>query len=172
MKKIVAAVLVLLLAVGCQSATDKQYEANLQRYDAYYTAILNNDKFQGSSEYFDIFAVMNKLSDTEYRYDVIIDSPRVAMYDVEVLVIENGKSLEIADEIMPCIGLFEEHDFNLVPFQINLDAGFAEGFGLNGLVENPIVNLKVMVVWKDYAKVQQKREYFDLTVQYSEQVQE
>jgi hypothetical protein len=29
-----------------------------------------------------------------------------------------------------------------------------------------------MVVWKDYAKVQQKREYFDLTVQYSEQVQE
>ena len=115
---------------------------------------------------------MNKLSDTEYRYDVIIDSPRVAMYDVEVLVIENGKSLEIADEIMPCIGLFEDHDFNLVPYQINLDAGFAEGFGLNGLVENPIVNLKVMVVWKDYAKVQQKREYFDLTVQYSEQVQE
>ncbi|MBN2849594.1 MAG: hypothetical protein JXK92_02975, partial [Erysipelotrichaceae bacterium] len=101
MKKIVSACLVLLLAVGCQSATDKQYEANLQRYDAYYTAILNNDKFQGSSEYFDIFAVMNKLSDTEYRYDVIVDSPRVAMYDVEILVIENGKSLEIADEIMP-----------------------------------------------------------------------
>ena len=48
MKKIVSVVLILLLAVGCQSATDKQYEANLQRYDAYYTAILNNDKLQGS----------------------------------------------------------------------------------------------------------------------------
>lgn len=172
MKKICFVLIVLLLTVGCQSDTDKKHEANLQRYNAYYTAILNNDKFESDSQFFDISVVMNQLSADEYRYDVIVDNPRVAMYDVEILVIENGKSLEIADEIMPCVGLFEDGEFNLVPYQVNLDEGYAEGFGLNSTVSNPVVNLKVMVLWHDYAKVEQYREYFDLTVQFSDETGE
>jgi hypothetical protein len=172
MKKIFLALLILFMAAACQSAAQKQYAANLQRYNAYYTAILNNEKFLTSSDNFDISGVMNKLSDTEYRYDVIVDNPRIAMYDIEILVIESGKSLEIASNIMPNVGIFEASDYNMVPYQTNLKSGFTKGFGLSGTVAKPTIDLKVLVVWHDYAKVTQKREYFDLSVQYSDQVQE
>lgn len=172
MRKIGYILLILLLTSACQSAAQKQYASNLQRYNAYYTALLNNDKFLDNSDNFDITAVMNKLSETEYRFDVIVDNPRIAMYDIEILVIESGKSLEISSQIMPSIGIFEAGEYNLVPFQINLKSGFTEGFGLSGTVAKTIANLKVLVLWHDYAKVTQKREYFELSVQYSDQVQE
>lgn len=172
MKKIFLALLILISASACQSAAQKQYATNLQRYNAYYTAILNNEKFLTNSDNFDISGVMNKLSDSEYRYDVIIDNPRIAMYDIQILVIESGKSLEISSQIMPSAGIFESGEYNMVPFQINLKSGFTEGFGLSGTFAKPLIELKVLVLWHDYAKVTQKREYFDLSVQYSDQVQE
>ncbi|MGB7595241.1 MAG: hypothetical protein WBL80_06725 [Erysipelotrichaceae bacterium] len=172
MKKIFLALLILFSASACQSASQKLYATNLQRYNAYYTAILNNEKFLSNSDNFDISGVMNKLSDTEYRYDVIIDNPRIAMYDIEILVIESGKSLEIASQIMPNVGIFESSEYNMVPFQTNLKSGFTKGFGLSGTIAKPAVGLKVLVLWRDYAKVTQKREYFDLSVQYVDQVQE
>ncbi|TFG81735.1 MAG: hypothetical protein E4G74_03730, partial [Erysipelotrichales bacterium] len=168
MRKICLALLILIAASACQSATEKQYAANLQRYNAYYTAILNNDKFLGDSGNFDIEVVMNRLSDTEYRYDLIVDNPRIAMYNIEILVIESGKSLEISDQIMPNVGIFEGDEYNMVPYQINLESGFSQGFDLSGTVTKPEVSLKVLVIWHDYAKVLQKREYFDLIAQYSE----
>jgi hypothetical protein len=172
MKKIILVLLLLVWASACQSTAQKQYATNLQRYNAYYTAILNNDKFLGNSENFDISTIMNKLSDNEYRYDVIIDNPRIAMYDIEILVIENDKSLEISSQVMPSVGLFESKEYNMVPYQINLKSGYSEGFGLSGTVSTANIKLKVMVLWHDYAKVTQKREYFDLNVQYVQQVQE
>ncbi len=172
MRKILLALFIVFSASACQSAAQKQYAANVQKYNAYYTAILNNDKFLSDSGNYDITAVMNKLSATEYRYDVIIDNPRIAMFDVEILVIENDKSLEISSQVMPSVGLFENEEYNLVPFQVNLKDGFTKGFGLSGTVKTPAIDLKVMVVWRDYAKVSQNREYFDLKIQFVDQVQE
>jgi hypothetical protein len=114
--------------------------------------------------------IMNKLSETEYRYDVIIDNPRVAMYDIEVLVIVNDKSLQISKEVMPSVGIFESGEYNLVPYQINLKSGYSKGFGLSGTVKTATVELKALVLWYDYAKVSQQREYFDLNAQYSEEI--
>ena len=170
MRKLLLALFILISASACQSAAQKQSAINLQRYNAYYNAILNNEKFQNSSDYYYISTIMNKLSDTEYRYDVIVDNPRIAMYHVEILVIENNKSLEVSDLVMPSVGIFETKEYNMVPFQINLKSGFTEGFGLSGTVKTPTTNLKVLVLWYDYAKVTQKREYFDLVARYSDQV--
>jgi uncharacterized protein YceK len=170
MRKLLLALFIMISFSACQSAEQKQKAANLQKYNAYYTAILNNDKFQSFSDLFDITTVMNKLSETEYRYDVIIDNPRVAMYDIEVLVIVNDKSLQISKEVMPSIGIFETGEYNLVPYQVNMKSGYSKGFGLSGTVKTATVELKALVLWYDYAKVSQQREYFDLNAQYSEEI--
>ena len=44
-------------------------------YASYITAIQDNENFMEESSYFDISTAMNKISENEYRWDVIIDSP-------------------------------------------------------------------------------------------------
>lgn len=169
MKKIIVYLLMILLMTGCSNSSSV-YNTKLQRYNAYYTTILNNDAFQAGSDHFDISSVISKLSETQYRYDVYVDGPRIAMYDVQIMVIENNQTLEISKSMMPTVGIFDDIEYDLIPYQVNMSEGYVKGFNLNAVVANPSVSLKVLVVWKDYAKVNQYREYFSFSLDFNQQV--
>ncbi|MDP2812971.1 MAG: lipoprotein [Erysipelotrichaceae bacterium] len=163
MRKWTIIITLALVLSGCQwFDNDDIDEAKFQRYSAYYTSIFDNDRFILASEYYDIEVVMNKISDAEYRYDVIIDSPRIAMYAIEVMVVENNITPEVASKMMPTIGIFEEVEYNLIPYQVNVDKGYVKGLIVNGISSEPTINLKIMVLWRDYAKLIVTREFFDI----------
>jgi hypothetical protein len=169
MRKWMSVIIISLILSGCQwFDNDDIDEAKFQRYSAYYTSIFDNDRFVLASEYYDLEVVMNKISEAEYRYDVIIDSPKIAMYAIEVMVVENNITPEVANKMMPTIGIFENVEYNLIPYQINVDKGYVKGLIVNGISTQPSINLKIMVLWRDYAKLLVTREFFEIVKTYDD----
>ena len=169
MRKLIFVIIISLMLSGCQwFDNDDIDKAKFQRYSAYYTSIFDNDRFILASEYYDLEVVMNKISDSEYRYDVIIDSPKIAMYAIEVMVVENNITPEVADKMMPTIGIFENVEYNLIPYQVNVDKGYVKGLIVNGISTMPSINLKIMVLWRDYAKLLVTREFFEIVKTYDD----
>jgi hypothetical protein len=163
MRKWTVIIILTLILSGCQwFDNDDIDEAKFQRYSAYYTSIFDNDRFVLSSEYYDLEVAMNKIDDDEYRYDVIIDSPKIAMYAIEIMIIENNITPEVANKMMPTLGIFEDVEYNLIPYQVNIEKGYVKGLIVSGISEQPSINLKIMVLWRDYAKLLVTREFFEV----------
>ena len=166
MRKYVVGILISLLLVGCNSSETILRE-KYETYKLHYQSILNTTQFKTSSENFSIEASLVKLSDGQYRYDVFVDEPKIAMHDVEILAIVDNGLLLVSDKMMPSVGLFEDESYRLIPYQVDVDLGYHKGFNLNGIVDTDKINLKVVVMWKDYFEIKTEREYFsfDLSVE-------
>ena len=169
MKKILVTMLCFTLLCGCQSNKIDINEERAQVYASYITAIQYNENFLEESNYFNISTAMNKIDENQYRWDVIIDSPLVAMYEVQILAVERNVIGTLRDDkIMPSFGILEEDVYNMIPNQVDLSKGYVEGFTLSGITELPEVVIEVMVVWTGYAKLAQNREFFYLHAKYEE----
>lgn len=155
--------LCFFLISGCSLLKDDTREKDsLQKYETYLTSLIEQDRFLDGSYYFDISAVYNPLEDGKIRYDVFVENPQVAMYSVEILVIESTAK-RTDTTIYPCVGIFEQEDYTMVPFQKNEAHGFVEGFQLTGISEqDQMPTLNVLVTWKDYAKLNTYREFIKL----------
>lgn len=158
-KKAISLLLVVLLASCTNNANSILEEENFSRYQAYYTSIFDNDRFIREPSNYELDVVFTKI-DNKYRYDIIIDQPIIAMYDVEVMVIENDQPFERTDKMMPSFGVFESDKTNMIPYQVNIEKGYAKGIVVSGLVDVKIVELKIMIGWKDYSKLNSYREFF------------
>ena len=165
MRKYVIGVLICLLLAGCNQS-DIVLKEKYETYKLHYQSILNTTQFKTSSENFSIEASLVKITDGQYRYDVFVDEPKIAMHDVEILVIVDNGLLLVSDKMMPSVGLFEDESYRLIPYQVDVDLGYHKGFNLNGIVDTDKINLKVVVMWKDYFEIKTEREYFsfDLSV--------
>ena len=153
----------LLLISGCSKKDPNQISTEkMQLYTAYYKSIMEMDRFQEKSDFYDLEVVMNQLPDGTYRYYVILDSPRVAMVDVEMLVVDAAVDYSQTSVIAPSVGLLENEDYSLIPNQFYPELGYVKGLMASGETTSPIVSLNVMVLWKDYDKLKETREYLQL----------
>lgn len=129
----------LLLISGCSKKDPNQISTEkMQLYTAYYKSIMEMDRFQEKSDFYDLEVVMNQLPDGTYRYYVILDSPRVAMVDVEMLVVDAAVDYSQTSVIAPSVGLLENEDYSLIPNQVLSRAGLCEG--LDGQRGNDFAN--------------------------------
>lgn len=154
----------LLLLSGCQSSNDRQLDQEkYEAYLTYYQEIINAQGKASSSEYFDISLVVNQLSNGNYRYDVIIDNPRIAMHNIEVLaVVLNADASINTEEMMPSIGIMDDEKLTMIPNQVDKEKGFVEGLDLSGTVTSLPVNIGVKVCFKDESGQKTTRLYFAL----------
>lgn len=162
MKKALLLLMSLILMSGCSNSAQLD-QIKIDTYKSMYTDILNASDFKSSSEYFSIEASLNDLGDSSYRYDVIIDQAKVAMYDVDILVIVDDGSLVISDKMMPSVGIFEDITYYMIPYQVNTAAHYVQGIALNGLSTSLPVRIKVLVKWKDDLN-KAFIEYFDFSL--------
>ena len=154
----------LLLISGCSKKDPNQISTEkMQLYTAYYKSIMDMDRFQEKSDFYDIEVVMNQLPDGTYRYYVILDNPQVAMVDVEMLVVDAAVDYLQTSVIAPSVGLLENEDYSLIPNQVYPELGYVKGLMASGETSSPTISLNVMVLWKDYAKLKETREYLQLT---------
>lgn len=144
---------------------------SLQKYETYLTSLIEQDRFLDGSHYFSVSSVFNPMDDGTVRYDVFIENAQVAMYSVEILVIEN-KAKRTDAMIYPCVGIFEHEDYTMVPFQKNEAQGYVEGFQLTGISQQEQPTLNILVTWKDYAKLNTYREFIKLIPKPAEVVDE
>ena len=66
--------------------------------------------------------------------------------------------------MMPSIGIFDNMDINLIPFQANPSAGYAKGLMISGSCREDTVSLHLLVEWQDKTREKTTREYIALTV--------
>ena len=171
MRKYVIGVLICLLLAGCNQS-DIVLKEKYETYKLHYQSILNSTQFKQTSSNYNISTSLTALSDGNYRYDVFVDEPKIAMHDVEILVIVDNGLLLVSDKMMPSVGLFEDESYRLIPFQVDVDLGYHKGFNLNGIVDTDNINLKVVVMWKDYFEIKTEREYFSFDLSVKEQMDE
>lgn len=146
MKKIIITLILCLILTGCSFGGNSEYQAKVKRYQSLIQVILDNDKFQQEPQSFDLEVIMNEESGG-YSYDIIIDNPKIAMYSIEVIVVENNQGFN-EEKMMVSSGVFE-NPRSMIPGQVNTEAGFVGGMILNALTPNADVNLKILVTWKD-----------------------
>jgi hypothetical protein len=170
MKRLLAVLLVIVTLCGCQKNNTRQLDE--EKYNAYlanYQAILDYEDKKESSSHFDVRLVCNKISDTSYRYDLIIDNPKVAMCEIMVLMVEENISLTIdTTRMMPSIGIFESTSVNMIPFQVANDKGYVKGIDLSMLSTEPSMRAGVLVSFRNYEKTVTTKEYLSLYAEYVE----
>lgn len=165
-------IVMICLLSGCAGSPESQESIKLEKYKYIYQTVSDNNSFLDSPSYYDLSIVMSKLSDKSYRYDITIDNPQIAMYDVQVMAVENNLEYELSNKMMPTIGILEDDSYNMVPYQVDAERGYVKGLILSGEIDNPIVNLKIRVSYKDYLLVKETNEYYNITVDYDSQFAE
>lgn len=165
MKKIICILLIGFLLCGCTSDMSHEETNPDERYYGMITLIKDCDTFQQESGYFDIYAEMAAIDDG-YRFYVVVDKPRIAMYDVNILCIENG--VDYTKNMAANVGIFDEKKYNMIPNQINIDKGYVEGLVASGISTDKECELYVLVQWKSKDLSNIKREYFKLDVSFME----
>ncbi len=160
MKKIIL-VMLLMITSGCSTKTVDSDIEKMSKYNSLYVDCLNNADFKLKSDNFNIELDFTQM-DNGYNYYIVIDEPKIAMYDVEAIVIENLMNYNEID-MMPTVGIFESAEYNLVPFQTNKQNNFYGGIVISGdtVVEN--VELYALVTWKDVTMTKQFKEYILIT---------
>lgn len=143
---------------------NSEKSAEETQYEGYYKAIEDVSEFSGSSLYYNMSLEMAKVNETTYAYYVFVDQAQTAMYDVVVMAIENDLAFDETGAMMPSIGIFEDVDYNMIPYQSYIENGFVKGLVISGETTKPEVSLKILVEWNDRTGEHQYREFHSFVV--------
>lgn len=165
MKRVVISLCALfLMLTGCSSkrntlsADHTVNQSQMEIYETYYDAVMNADSYMEESENYTISTEMNKVPDGTYRYYVIFDEPKTAMFNCIILAVENDISYKDADKMMPSAGIFDTPS-NMIPNQVNYDDGYVKGIALSGETDQNSVDLKILVQWTNQDGSHTSREF-------------
>ena len=147
-KKILNVLLIGLLLCGCtRNSKDNLNQAGIETYETYYTEVISNGHYTETSQYFTLSYEMIRVEDGSYRYYIILDDPKIAMYNVMMIAVENGVSYQECETMVPSFGIFEDR-VSLVPGQVNYEEGYVKGISISGQSDKDTMDLLILVRWK------------------------
>lgn len=163
MKKIISIIICSVLIFGCSKRvnaddTDEKYR------NLYQTLIMHDDSlFVNNTDLFDI-SFEGSMTNKGYRYYVVLDNPRYAMYGVSIIALVVDE--DYSNLMAPNAGIFENVSYKLVPGQTNNEDGYVKGISISGICENQeSVKLKVLVQWhSNRQEVKQEFFYHDFSL--------
>lgn len=133
MKKMMIVFVVLsLLLSGCQKGSPNKEDTTDLQYDEYMTYIEKFDdlsQFQEVTGEFSVQVVLNETNKGNYRYDVIIDTPTIAMYAIKAVAYIPGDE----QASYPTIGILETEEFTLLPGVVDKENNIYKGINLSGI---------------------------------------
>ena len=162
--------LMLIFLVGCEKAEES--DLLLDKYKAAYGDLVSSDKFNSSSAYFDIETVVNKIEIGKFRIDTIIDNPKVAMYNVQVIAEINSNGIQQYEEVLPSLGIVDQSHYHLIPFQVNKDEGFYGGLVISGVSEKSEGEVILKINWTDYAETKSYEEFIEVSYGKAEEIED
>ena len=99
---------------------------------------------------FNLNIYLNRVIESEIRYEVVIDNPIEEIKDLSILVIHNSDT----DDPYPSIGIFD-NNVNLKPNYINADTNYVKGIKLVGYIpyigalDNIEIEFRIYIQYKD-----------------------
>lgn len=150
-------ILPCLLLAGC--ARKEAEPASLVKYRSYYTAISESTEYIEESASYSLELEMTALDKGGFSYYIVVDEPRVSMYDVVVMAVEDDIPYVSSAGMMPSIGIFDG-PYTMIPNQVNREDGFVKGVIASGVADSDPVSLKILVEWKDRYKENTYRDFY------------
>ncbi len=164
MRKLILLLVLTLCVSACSDRNTKDKEFQ-NTYNSFVDSILDNNGADTAEIPFAHHLEVTKESSGEYRYAITIDDPKVAMYHIQMMVVDKA-----AGGQYPFLGLLNDEEmFSMIPNQENKDKYFVKGVVLEGLSPNPKFTLYVQVSWKDYAQINTSTVFFSYTYDYEKQ---
>ncbi|MDO4500707.1 MAG: hypothetical protein Q4B60_05460 [Erysipelotrichaceae bacterium] len=160
MKKILISILILFGLVGCKSnKTIDNFKRD--KYNSMISLLNEHLEYKDASEFFDVSVDITPIEEG-YRFYIVIDNAKVAMYDVEAIAIE--KDVDYTNTMAANIGIFEDSDYSLIPNQVNVDGGYVKGLSISGITVNPNSNYYLLVQWHNKDLSITSREFIKLNI--------
>lgn len=147
-----------ILLTGCSNAKKEVTKKN-EQYQTYYDWITSETSFASTSLNYTISAEMISIPDGTYRYYVIVDNPQTEMYNCVLMIVENDIAFADSDKMMPCIGIYEDEKYSLLPNQLDSTKGYVKGLTLSGDSDKDHINIKMIVEWTNENKSDTYQEY-------------
>ena len=160
-KKIILLSFVLMILLSACKSEDTINPSANERYIDMVKQLQDRDVFITSSEYYDVSVDISVINGG-YRYYVVIDNPKVAMYDIEAIAIE--KDVDYSNVMAANIGLFEEEEYSMIPGQSYVEKGFVKGISISGVSSSENPTLYLLVSWHSRDLSITKKEYFKLNI--------
>ncbi|WP_416326512.1 hypothetical protein [[Eubacterium] hominis] len=157
------AICLLVLLCGC-SGKSKKEEESMKNYETFINAVMNNKGNVSKTIPFDYKLIQQKQADGSYKYEVIINNPRVAMYDIQAIAID--QAVDSNTNIYPCLGLVGDdidHAYSMLPFQAYPDLDYWQGIILDGISKEKQFTLNVLVSWSDATRTNKFNAFFNLS---------
>lgn len=163
MRKLILFCTLVIFISGCSN--NKIRENDFQyTYNSFVNSILDNNGNDTAEIPFAHHLEVTKESSGEYRYSITIDDARVAMYHIQMMVVDKSASGQY-----PFIGLMnDEPEYSMIPNQENKEKNFVKGIVLEGLSATPKFTLLIQVSWKDYAQVNTRTVFFSYVYDYDQ----
>ena len=127
MKKIIITCLVLLICSGCHKVADnKQFDiySSLKENLSTITSFSKDYPFQVNLTF--------KKWENKYLYNIIIDQPKVDMYNIVAMAYANEKE----EQMCPTLGIFDKDTYSLRVGYVDKSKGFYKGIQLSGECDN------------------------------------
>ena len=161
MRKLVLFCTLAILISGCSNNKIKENDFQYT-YNSFVNSILDNNGNDTAEIPFAHHLEVTKESSGEYRYAITIDDARIAMYNIQMMVVDKSASGQY-----PFIGLMnDEPEYSMIPNQENKENNFVKGIVLEGLSATPKFTLLIQVSWKDYAQVNTRSVFFSYVYDY------
>ncbi|MDO5812087.1 MAG: membrane lipoprotein lipid attachment site-containing protein [Bacillota bacterium] len=146
MKRFFVFLILLLTLSGCQNTQNQDTVSKklYNQYRQYYQLVTSSHDFQAECEECSIQLIVNKTTNKQIRYDVIINNPKIEMDNIKAIAYVDKKNKDI-----PSIGLLEENSFSLKPDYINKEEGFYKGINLSGLTTQTKFKVRIYFTYEN-----------------------
>lgn len=144
MKRILILIIALILS-GCSGSTDseKSTDALYKEYQTYIDRLEKQESFTNVGDVFDIRVIVNTTNKGNYRYDIIVDNPKIEMHNIKILA-----SVDDGDKVSyPTIGILETDVFALVPGVVDKQNNIYKGINLSGIGANETAKVEVYLTY-------------------------
>ena len=165
MKRIFGLLLAGLIILSSCSNSDEDSTTSDHYYDML-DLLTDAHSFSVEPVYYDITVELAQI-DGGYRYYVIVDNARIAMYNIQVMAIVVGE--DYSATMAPNIGIFEGILYSMIPNQSNVDAGYVAGLSISGLTDEAEVTIDILVRYSTSDLQTTYRDYYRYTVSYVEE---
>ena len=158
MKKVLLCLLLLFTLSACKQGNSSSDD---DKYLDYCSLLAEHSGFAAKSEFFDVSTDITAI-EGGYRFYIIIDNPKVAMYNVEAIAIEDG--VDYSKTMAANIGIFEDNRYTMIPNQANPEQGFVKGISISGISGRSEPHLKLMVQWDSKDLSVTNREFISVLI--------
>ncbi|MDD8048821.1 MAG: hypothetical protein PHH04_04360 [Thomasclavelia sp.] len=159
MKKlfIILTTILIIFSSGCEKSSKNSTTSKEEKiYDSYIEKMNSRKEFEETTDDFNIKLITNKLKAKKVRYDIVIDSPKIEMLDIQAIAMVNGSN----DENYPSIGILESNKYSLKPGVIDKANNIYKGVNLSGITKE--ANISIILFIKYTSNNKSFERYFKL----------